>query len=216
MKNVKLMLTLVLLSLGFNSFSQSDFFAGKWDMLIKETPNGDAKMTAVLTRADGKLTGELLPVDGGDAIQITSIEEEANAITISFTAQGYDLSVKLTKEDDNNLKGMLMDMFVTTLARKVDSDFFAGQWKATVYGTPQGDAEMIMDLHRENGKLKGTLKAKDQYETTPIDNLEEKPESIKIFFKMSGYDLNVELKKDDNNNLSGKMMDMFDTKAVRK
>lgn len=97
----------------------ADFFAGKWDLLIVGTPQGDAKMVANFTRVDGKLTGELSdPADAQkEKTPITKIEEEATKITIYFSASGYDLNVPLEKVDDDNLKGQLMNMFETTAKR---------------------------------------------------------------------------------------------------
>lgn len=107
-------------------FSQStpapataEFFAGKWNVVIVGTPNGDAKMTAELTRKDGKLTGTLKPVGdpSAETITIDKIEEEATKITLFFTAQGYDVNLPLEKVDDDNLKGSLMGMFDATAKR---------------------------------------------------------------------------------------------------
>ena len=97
----------------------ADFFAGKWELLILGTPQGDAKMIAHLTRVDGKLTGEMTdPTDAQkEKTPITNIEEEPTKITIYFSASGYDLNVPLEKVDDDNLKGQLMNMFETTAKR---------------------------------------------------------------------------------------------------
>lgn len=96
-----------------------DFFAGKWELLIVGTPQGDVKMVADFTRKDGKLTGEMSdPADAQkEKTPITNIEEEATKITIYFSASGYDLNVPLEKVDDDNLKGQLMNMFETTAKR---------------------------------------------------------------------------------------------------
>jgi hypothetical protein len=96
-----------------------DFFAGKWELLIVGTPQGDAKMIANFTRKDGKLIGEMSdPTDAQkEKTPITNIEEEATKITIYFSASGYDLNVPLEKVDEDNLKGKLMDMFETTAKR---------------------------------------------------------------------------------------------------
>ena len=215
MKNARILLSLILMSVVFSSYAQSDFFTGKWDMLIKETPNGDAKMTAVFTRADGKLKGELLPVDGSDAIPVTNIEEETDAITIYFSAQGYDLSVKLSKVDENNLKGSLMDMFETTLIRKSEMDFYAGKWEMLVIGTPNGDTKMIANLKREDGKLRGNLKSVDSEDLINITEIEEEQDKITLYFSAQGYDVNVVLTKVDADNLKGSLMNMFDASAKR-
>lgn len=98
---------------------------------------------------------------------------------------------------------------------KPPADFFAGKWATTILGTPQGDAEMLMEFTRTGDKLQGLITAKGQNEETAIDKIEETAESIKLFFKMAGFDLNVTLTKEDNDNLSGKMMGMFQTVAKR-
>ena len=113
--------TFIILSLFFGiaikGYSQStpplDFFAGKWELIVFGTPDGDKKMIATFTRIDGKMTGELTdPVDTlKEKNPMTSIEEEATKINIFFSASGYDLNVPLEKIDDDNLKGMLMSMF---------------------------------------------------------------------------------------------------------
>ncbi|MES2519246.1 MAG: hypothetical protein V4585_14120 [Bacteroidota bacterium] len=120
MKKVSIILIALFFGIVINGFSQTttpapkaDFFAGKWEITIFGTPNGDSKMTTTLIRKDGKLTGELK--DTGDttkpAIPITAIEEKDGEIEISFTASGYDVNLPLKKEDDDNLKGQLMGMF---------------------------------------------------------------------------------------------------------
>ena len=98
---------------------------------------------------------------------------------------------------------------------KAPGDFFKGNWTFTIYGTPQGDAELLLALDRTEGKLTGTVTPKGQNTSVSIDKIEEGENNIKLFFKMAGFDLNVNLEKEDNDTLSGKMMGMFKTKAIR-
>lgn len=97
----------------------TDFFAGKWELTFAGTPQGDVKLIADLSRKDGKLTGELAdPTDAkAEKIPISSVEETDSKITIYFSAQGYDLNAELEKVDDDNLKGMLMNMFESKAVR---------------------------------------------------------------------------------------------------
>lgn len=97
----------------------ADFFAGKWEITVVGTPNGDAKLLADLTRTDGKLTGQITnPTDpSADKIAITGIDEAADKIIIGFTAQGYDVTLDLSKVDDDNLKGNMMNMFDASAKR---------------------------------------------------------------------------------------------------
>ena len=215
MKKTVLILSLLFFGIAFNSNSASnaDFFAGEWDMLIKGTPNGDAKMEAEFKIVNGKLSGTLQPSEG-DAIPVTQIDEETDAITIYFSAQGYDLNVKLTKVDENNLKGSLMDMFETTLVRKVSADYFAGKWEMEVIGTPNGDVKMIAELLRKDGKLKGTMHPTEGDDIN-ITQIDEEGDKITLFFSAQGYDVNVVLTKQDADNMKGTLMDMFEAKAKR-
>jgi phage protein U len=96
-----------------------DFFAGDWELEFIGTPNGDAKMLMSLSRNDHSLIGNLTPMgQEGDEIMITDINEEESSIEIFFSAQGYQVSVKLEIVDENNLSGSLMDL-IDAKARRV-------------------------------------------------------------------------------------------------
>lgn len=120
MKKASIFLFVLLLGVVINGFSQTttpapakDFFVGKWEITIFGTPNGDSKLVTTLIRKDGKLTGELKdPTDTTKpVIPITSIDEKDDEIEIAFSASGYDVTLPLKKENDDNLKGQLMGMF---------------------------------------------------------------------------------------------------------
>ncbi len=117
MKKVSILLFLILLSVAVDTIAQApapaDFFVGRWEIVVLGTPNGDAKFVTELVRKDGKLTGQLEdPTDSTKApIPITKIDESADKLALAFTAQGFDVNLDLSKVDDDNLKGMLMNMF---------------------------------------------------------------------------------------------------------
>ena len=123
MKKVSLFLFIFLLGICVKGFSQTtpptDFFAGKWEITVVGTPQGDAKFVTELTRKDGKLTGELKdPAGVRPATAITKIEEESTKLTIYFnTDQAGEIPIELTKVDDDHLKGSLMNMFDSTALR---------------------------------------------------------------------------------------------------
>jgi cytochrome c len=96
------------------------------------------------------------------------------------------------------------------------ADFFTGKWDAVFIGTPQGDAAMILDLVRKDGKLTGTITPKTtDGKAIALENVEESADKIVIYFTASGYNVNASFEKEDNNNLKGSLMGMFKTKAVR-
>lgn len=122
MKKASIILLVLFFGITLNGMAQNapkDFFAGKWEILILGTPNGDSKMVTELVRKDGKLTGELkdLADTTKPAIPITSIEEAEGAIDLAFSASGYDVTVNLEKVDDDNLKGLLLGIFETKAKR---------------------------------------------------------------------------------------------------
>lgn len=117
MKKASLFLFVLFLGIAVNGFAQTtpptDFFAGKWEILITGTPDGDSKMIADLIRKDGKLTGQLTNAadPNGEKIALTDVQEGDDKLGLAFTAQGYDVTLDLTKVDDDNLKGTLLNMF---------------------------------------------------------------------------------------------------------
>ena len=125
MKKTSIFLIIFFFGIIINGFSQtsttSDFFAGKWEITILGSPMGDIKFSTNLVRKEGKLTGELTRTDDSDAPKrpITKIEESATEIKIFFESQqGGDVSIDLTKVDENNLKGKVAGYDATALRIK--------------------------------------------------------------------------------------------------
>src|SRR5882762_5932785 len=73
----------------------ADYFPGKWNVLVMGTPNGDSKMTFIIERKDGKLTGAVQDSTGKEVTKITSVEEKDKTITAAFTIQSYDVTLTL-------------------------------------------------------------------------------------------------------------------------
>lgn len=124
MKKVSLFLFVFLLGVCVKGYSQTtpptDFFTGKWEILVTGTPEGDAKFATDLTRKDGKLTGQLKDLTGKnpEPTPITKVEEDGSKMTIYFdTAQAGEIGIELAKVDDDHLKGSLMNMFESTAVR---------------------------------------------------------------------------------------------------
>ena len=113
MKKLSFIFTLVTgLFFGLSATAQTaDYFPGKWNVIIMGTPNGDAKMTLVLERKDGKLAGVVQDSTGKEMTKITQIDEKDKMITAAFTVQSYDVSLTLEPVDDEHVKGSLMGMF---------------------------------------------------------------------------------------------------------
>jgi hypothetical protein len=114
MKKLSLIFTVVLgLFFCVNAMAQTnaDYFAGKWNVILVGTPGGDAKMTFIFDKKDGKLTGAIQDSTGKEMSKITQIDEKDKTITAAFRAQDYDVTLTLEPVDADHVKGSLMNMF---------------------------------------------------------------------------------------------------------
>lgn len=103
----------LLLSVGASAQSKpgADYFKGKWTVILKGTPNGDAKMIFVLENKNDSITGVVQDTTGAEISKIDNAELKDTEITLYFNAQGYDVNLLLTKKDDDHVTGSLMSMF---------------------------------------------------------------------------------------------------------
>lgn len=125
MKKVRLFLVVafcLVSALKMNAQVHADFFAGKWNVTVIGTPNGDAKMIVNLERKDGKLTGGVINSDSAEPIKFSNMEEKENSVTVYFSASGYDVYMVLEKKDDNHVKGSMMDMFDVSGERVIEGE----------------------------------------------------------------------------------------------
>jgi uncharacterized protein YvpB len=103
--------TLLSVTAHAQSKTGADYFAGKWKILVKGTPDGDSKMVFVLSKGDTAFTGVVQDSTGADISKISKIILKDTVIAVFFTAQGYDIDVILTKKSDDHVTGSLMSMF---------------------------------------------------------------------------------------------------------
>ena len=104
------------LFVSFKSNSQSkpgaEYFKGTWSVLLKGTPNGDAKMIFVLENKNDSISGIVQDTTGTEIAKITNVELKDNEVTLYFNVQSYDVNLLLTKKDDDHVTGSLINMFV--------------------------------------------------------------------------------------------------------
>lgn len=89
----------------------ADYFAGKWNVLVKGLPQGDAKMIFVLEKKDATLTGTVQDSSGKEISKIDKVEISGDKATLYFNAEGYDVNLEMNKKDDDHVSGSLMGMF---------------------------------------------------------------------------------------------------------
>lgn len=113
MKNLKSVLTLVVLlatmSLAKAQTSQN-FFVGNWEVLVKGTPQGDIKMPMSFELKDDKLVGKITNPETKEVATMTSVEMKGEELLAAFSAGGYDLTMVISKKDEEHFVGKLMDM----------------------------------------------------------------------------------------------------------
>ena len=103
----------LLLSLNVKAQSKTgaDYFTGTWNVLVKGTPNGDARMWIVLEKKDTTMTGSVQDSTGKEISKITSVDLKDTSATVYFNAQGYDVNLEMDKKGDDHITGSLMGMF---------------------------------------------------------------------------------------------------------
>jgi hypothetical protein len=116
MKKVSLLFAgLFFLVLPINVHAQSktgaDYFNGKWSVLMKGTPNGDAKMLFILKNRNDSIVGIVQDSTGTEISKISNVQLTDTSATVYFNAQGYDVNVVMNKKDDDHVTGSLMGMF---------------------------------------------------------------------------------------------------------
>jgi hypothetical protein len=116
MKNLHSTLTvLFLLCLSFGANAQAktgaDYFAGKWNVLVKSLPQGDTRMVFTLDKKDASLTGAVQDSTGKEIAKLDKVELADTTVTVYFSAQGYDVNLVMNKKDDDHVTGTLMGMF---------------------------------------------------------------------------------------------------------
>ena len=111
---------------------------------------------------------------------------------------------------------MLGIIFKSNAQTTAPADFFVGKWEILIVGTPNGDSKMIVDLVRTDGKLTGQLSnpAEPTAEKTAV-TADSNADLLELAFNAQGYDVTINLKKVDDENLKGSLMGMFDATAKR-
>lgn len=116
MKKLSFFLTgLFFLVLSLNANAQTktgaDYFAGKWNIIVKGTPNGDREMVLVLEKKDIGIIGVVQDTAGKELSKITKAELNANTITLYYSINEHDVIIELIKKDDDHASGNAMGMF---------------------------------------------------------------------------------------------------------
>jgi hypothetical protein len=115
MKKLSVFTAVLILFLSKGAMAQTqtgaDYFAGKWDVMVKGLPNGDTKMFVVLDKKDSTMTGSMQDSTGTEISKFSKVDLKENEATVYFTAQGYDVYLTMDKKDEEHITGSMMGMF---------------------------------------------------------------------------------------------------------
>jgi len=125
MKKLSLMLALIMglfFSTTVKAQSTANYFVGRWQITVIGAPGGDAKMTFIFERKDGKLNGVVRDSTDKEVSKITQIDENDKTINAAFTINSNDVTLSLEPVDDDHIKGSVMGMFDAKGTRIKESD----------------------------------------------------------------------------------------------
>ena len=119
MKKLSFAIGLLSLGLSFNALAQpktgADFFSGKWNVLITGTPYGDLKRLYILEKKDNGLAGTVMDgATGKEVSKCSKVEVKNDEVTLYYTSMGNDVSIVLTKKDDDHVTGKAMGTYDAT------------------------------------------------------------------------------------------------------
>lgn len=97
----------------------------------------------------------------------------------------------------------------------VSPEYFEGKWAVTVKDTPQGTATIPMRFETIDGVTTGYFFEDASGNELKMTSVTIAGDVITASFNITGYDVYVNLKKVDEQNASGTLMDMFTAEAKR-
>lgn len=119
------------------------------------------------------------------------------------------------------LSTIILTFIVTTgsmnaQVKNTGENYFIGKWNVMVYGVPDGDTKMVINIEKKDDKLTGNMA--DPAKTDPpleLANIEVADSTFKATFNAQGMDISLMLKIKDDKNITGNMMDTFDIKETK-
>lgn len=93
--------------------------------------------------------------------------------------------------------------------------YFEGKWAVTVKDTPQGTAVIPMRFETIEGKTRGFFIEDQSGAEKEMSSVTISGDVLTAYFNITGYDVYVSLKKVDDENASGSLMDMFTAEAKK-
>jgi hypothetical protein len=88
-----------------------DYFAGKWNVVVKSAPQGDVKMVINFEKINNAVSSSIKDSTDKDLYKVTNTEVNNDQAIITFTGSQGEVPLTLKKKDETNITGDIMGMF---------------------------------------------------------------------------------------------------------
>ncbi len=95
------------------------------------------------------------------------------------------------------------------------TDYFVGEWNVQIKDTPMGTISVLLTLERVDGKLVGKFVDAASSTETKMNDITEGENSITLNFTSEYGDLYFTLQREDDENVTGSLMDSFAVSGTR-
>ena len=106
-------------------------------------------------------------------------------------------------------------LFSTSSMAQTTEDYFVGEWNVQIKDTPMGTISVLLTLERVDGKLVGKFVDAASSTETKMNDITEGDNSLTLNFTSEYGDLYFTLQREDDENVSGSLMDSFAVSGTR-
>ncbi len=106
-------------------------------------------------------------------------------------------------------------LFSTSTMAQTTEDYFVGEWNVQIKDTPMGTISVLLTLERVDGKLVGKFVDAASSTETKMNEITEGENSLTLNFTSEYGDLYFTLQREDDENVSGSLMDSFAVSGTR-
>ncbi|MFM2249194.1 MAG: hypothetical protein RLZZ358_121 [Bacteroidota bacterium] len=106
-------------------------------------------------------------------------------------------------------------LFSSSTMAQTTEDYFVGEWNVQIKDTPMGTISVLLTLERVDGKLVGKFVDAASSTETKMNDITEGDNSLTLNFTSEYGDLYFTLQREDDENVSGSLMDSFAVSGTR-
>ncbi|MBB5637347.1 hypothetical protein HDF26_000204 [Pedobacter cryoconitis] len=111
---------------------------------------------------------------------------------------------------------VLLLLFTNAAKAQKNDTYFVGKWDVVIKGLPKGDTEALVNFQLKDGKLAGSITDKEEKKDMPFTAVNLKDSTVVVKFDHSSGEIEMNLLKKDENNLTGQINNQFDLTGIRK